>query len=153
MFKKILGKAKETYEYAHADKERRRQLTEEKKLLKIAESNDRWVEMECANCGIGLKVNSVFCGKPRQCFTCNHVFTVPTFAEYLRDKPPTPDPQPQLAEAPAENQPDYHDLESAILYFNGKAQKIDKLPINEDEKEMLLIKLQEKRERILDEFI
>ncbi len=49
--------------------------------------------------------------------------------------------------------PDYHDLESAIMYFNGKAQKIDELPINEDEKEMLLIKLQEKRERVLDDFI
>ncbi len=39
------------------------------------------------------------------------------------------------------------------MYFNGKAQKIDELPINEDEKEMLLIKLQEKRERVLDDFI
>ena len=51
------------------------------------------------------------------------------------------------------NTPEYSDLETAISFFSKKAKKINELDIDEDEKEMLLIKLQEKKEQAMEEYV
>ena len=52
-----------------------------------------------------------------------------------------------------QNTEPYHDLESAIIYFKAKADEIRKLEISEEDKEMLLLKLNEKRAATLDELL
>ena len=47
----------------------------------------------------------------------------------------------------------YHDLETAITFFSNKAKRIDALDIDEDEKEMLQMKLQEKKERAMEQYV
>ena len=57
------------------------------------------------------------------------------------------------AEPVAAEKQDYHDLTSAILYFKKREREIKALDLESQDKEMLLIRLAEKRSKVLDEFI
>jgi hypothetical protein len=47
----------------------------------------------------------------------------------------------------------YHDLESALVYYSKRAQRIEGLDLDEDEKEMLLMRLQEKKETAMEQYV
>ena len=51
------------------------------------------------------------------------------------------------------NTPPHYDLKSAILYFKERERKIVSLDLESQDKEMLLIRLAEKRSRVLDQYI
>lgn len=51
------------------------------------------------------------------------------------------------------NRPPYNDLKSALTYFAEHASEIDSLPIDDDEKELLQMKLQAKKESVLEEYV
>lgn len=57
------------------------------------------------------------------------------------------------AELAAQNEKPYEDLQSAILYFKERSDEIRALDIDEQDKEMLLVRLDEKRALVLDELI
>jgi hypothetical protein len=144
--KGVAGKAKRAKRYYKAN-------PAERKRMRLESKNDKYILLTCEACGVCHRMNSVYGGTNRIC-QCGAKFTCPTYADYIEANPPEPEVNDSPVEEPkTTSPPEYHDLESAILFFNEKKEKIDQLPINEDEKEMLLMKLQEKRERILDELI
>jgi hypothetical protein len=57
------------------------------------------------------------------------------------------------AELAAQNEKPYDDLQSAIIYFKKRADEIRALDIDEQDQEMLLVRLDEKRALVLDELI
>jgi hypothetical protein len=67
-----------------------------------------------------------------------------------RMKSKAKDIQPVAHESEKQN---YHDLTSAILYFKKREREIKVLDLEPQDKEMLLIRLAEKRSKVLDEFI
>jgi hypothetical protein len=111
-----------------------------KRAFKKAEKlNDRQIEVVCDHCGGFYQVNSIYGGSTQKC-QCGNDLLIPMYAEYVKDRP-------VLKTQSSSDQPDYNDLESAIEHFSFKAKRIQNLDIDEDEKEMLLMKLQEKKEQ------
>jgi len=149
----VAGKAKNTFDYLSADaatRERMRRKAREEELL---ETNDKWISVLCRACGFQHRINSIYGGDTRVC-DCGASFETPNYVDYMEaKKQKEKETQSKLQQQEQEPEEKFHDLQSAIYYFKKKSEEINQLPINEEERELFMMKLNEKRERVLEELL
>ena len=119
---------------------------------RILRTNNRTIDVTCPNCGQFYRVNSVHGGSTQAC-QCGNAVSIPTYAEFSEKLIDQNANNQVTVETPSKQEPEYCDLETAITFFASKKSRIENLDIDEDEKELLLIRLQEKKENALEQLI